>query len=887
MTRSTLETVSALPATTAPDRSEAPSLNVVGTTVPTAWRRGLYGGIIFLSAFLLFLVQPLVSKSILPWFGGAPGVWTVAMLVFQLLLCGGYLYAHLLARVRSTTVQALIHIALLLTAALTLPILPHVSWKPLGTEDPTWRIAATLLASVGLPFAVLSTTGPLIQSWFGRTEQGTIPYRLYSLSNLGSLLALVAYPFVIEPLWSLRVQSNVWSGLFVLFAVLCSLAALVVARHPQVTTTDAGVTDSKPNTTPLAPIRPAQLAVWFVLGMIPSVMLIATTNQLCLDIAPVPFLWVLPLALYLISFVLCFEGDRWLRPTLYAAGFVLFSGMIVLGAGSTQLPYQLTAYLGTLFCVAMLCHGEFARRKPDPRHLTLYYLVLSFAGAAGGLFVGILAPRIFNRFYELPLCLLAVAGLALLHFAKEFRRPQLFRKLVAAAASLGAVAMVWGLGSRFFREAQDVLAARRDFFGVLSVSEMLPEFPLSTARTMAHGQISHGMQHVHPSQRPLPTGYFGPESGIGRVLATADQDSARRIGVVGLGVGTLATYCGPRDTLRFYELSRNVEDLAREYFTYLVDCRGKVDVVLGDARLVLEREVREDAPPLDVLALDAFSGDSIPSHLLTHEAFAAYLERLAPDGILAVHFTNRHLDLEPVLADLARHSGLTALVVENSPRRPEEAASIWTVMARDPKTLARPSLEGARPIDASKPLAWTDDYSSLFAVMKPFHWEGLIPQSTSELSPARAYAAMREEKWDIAARELERLIESAPANPAYCVNLGDVRRLQGHDAQAVTWYRRAIAINDRNARVHHTLGTLLAPTDPNTAAKHLLTSVTQDPRQPEPHVDLGNLLLRHGKAKEAIRAYHSALALQPDHAAASANLKLAEQALLRSPTRGG
>jgi len=851
--------------------------------VPAAWRRGLYGGIIFLSAFLLFLVQPLISKSILPWFGGAPGVWTVAMLVFQVLLCGGYLYAHLLSRLRSTTLQAAIHVSLLILATLTLPILPDAGWKPAGTEDPTWRIAATLLASVGLPFAVLSTTGPLIQSWFGRTEHGKIPYRLYSLSNLGSLLALLAYPFLIEPRWNLRVQSTTWSALFVLFALLCSAAAFLVARLPK-TAADSDVSE---NREPARPIPLSQIALWFVLGMIPSVMLLATTNQLCLDIAPVPFLWVLPLSLYLISFILCFEGDRWSHPTLYAAGFVIFSGMIALGAGSTQLPYQLTAYLGSLFCVCMFCHGEFARRKPDPRHLTLYYLVLSFAGAAGGLFVGIVAPRVFNRFYELPLCLLAVGGLALVQFGKDFRRPSALRKLVAVAASLGTFGVFWGLGSRFFRESQDVLAARRDFFGVLSVVELLPEFPLSTSRMMSHGQISHGMQSRHPSQRMLPTGYFGVESGIGRVLAEPDSGQSRRIGVVGLGVGTLAAYCGPSDSLRFYELSRNVEDLAREYFTYLADCRGKVDVVLGDARLVLEREAREQAPLLDVLALDAFSGDSIPSHLLTHEAFATYLERLAPDGILAIHFTNRHLNLEPVLADLARHSGLTALVVESSPRRPEEAASIWAVMARDPKRLARPSLQAARPIDATHPLAWTDDYSSLFAVMKPFDWEGLIPQSTSELSPARAYAAMREEQWTIAARELERLIESAPANPAYCVNLADVQRLQGNGAQAVTWYRRALAINDQNARVHHSLGTLLAESDPNAAAKHFLTSVSQDPRQAEPHVDLGNLLLRHGKAKEAIRAYQAALVLQPGHPAAAANLKVAEATIVRTPDRDG
>lgn len=870
----------------------SPAASRPATSSPTpaaaTWRRRLYGGIIFLSAFLLFLVQPLISKSILPWFGGAPGVWTVAMLVFQLLLCGGYLYAHLLSRLRSAPLQAAIHVSLLILAALTLPILPDAAWKPVGTEDPTWRIAATLLASVGLPFAVLSTTGPLIQAWFGRTEHGKIPYRLYSLSNVGSLLALLAYPFVIEPRWNLRVQSTTWSALFVLFAVLCSAAALLVARLPQASA-DANDSESR-KPTPAAPLSPSQIALWFVLGMIPSVMLLATTNQLSLDIAPVPFLWVLPLSLYLISFILCFEGERWLHPTLYAAGFVVFSTVMAFGIGFDQMQYQIAISLGSLICVCMFCHGEFARRRPDPRHLTLYYLILSFAGAAGGLLVGIVAPRIFNRFYELPLCLLAVSGLALAQFWKDFRGPGTLRKGVAVIATLGIAGMVCGLGARFLQESKDVLAVRRDFFGVLTVSEALPEFPLSTSRVMFHGQISHGMQYVHPTQRRLPTGYYGPESGIGRVLGDPDAGPSRRIGVVGLGAGTLATYGRPGDALRFYELSRNVEDLAREDFTYLADCLGDVEVVLGDARLVLEREVREQAPRLDVLALDAFSGDSIPSHLLTREAFAVYLERLTPEGVLAIHFTNQHLDLEPVLSDLARHSGLTAVVVENPSRRLEEAPSTWAVMARSPRALERPSLLGAvRPIDGTRSLAWTDDYSSLFAVMKPFQWEGLIRQDpwAREFSPARAYAAMREEKWDIAATELEQLIEAAPAPgpPAFCVNLGDVRRMQGQEAEAVRCYRRALAIDDRNSRVHHSLGTLLVQIDPNAAVKHLLTSVTQDPSQIEPHVELGNLLLRHGKAKDAIRVYRAALALEPGHASAAANLKLAEEVLARSASQ--
>ena len=674
-----------------------------------------YAITIFLSAFLLFQVQPLIGKYILPWFGGGPAVWTTCMLVFQVLLFAGYAYAHLTTRFLTPKQQGLLHIGFLAVALLTLPIAPDSSWKPTNSDWPAVRIILLTTCCIGLPYFLLSSTGPLVQSWFARTNPGDSPYRLYSLSNLGSLLALVSYPFAVEPAFSKTTQSTLWSVLFGGFVALCSSCAVFMwMRTTSVSLQSAEQTDLKPV------VRPASntLGLWFGLAFTPSTLLLATTNQVCLDVAVIPFLWVLPLALYLITFILCFDSDRWYsrRPYTIAAAVLLPCAIYLSSLGSNSSWWiQLVVYFAAMFSVCMVCHGELVRLKPDPQYLTTFYLTISAGGAAGGLFVGLLAPLVFASYYELHF---GIAAFAMLYLWLRLREDQVQPPLPAwcrpLVAPLLTVLMI-SLFAQFGRNAEGSLAVARNFYGVLKIEQRADSKPGFEMLRMAHGRIEHGSQFVSPERRRIPTAYYASNSGIGQVLRHHHADQPRHVGVVGLGVGTLAAYGKSGDRFRMYEINPDVITLAEQHFSFLKDCPADLKMVTGDARLALEFEPVQQ---FDILVLDAFSGDAIPAHLLTKEAIAVYLSHLKADGILACHISNLHFDLRPVVEGIAREFDLSSRIVITEPEQDSASfKAVWAVLSRQSASVEGCVGSETSQSSARAPIIWTDDRSNLFEVM--------------------------------------------------------------------------------------------------------------------------------------------------------------------------
>ncbi len=699
---------------------------------------GLYALAIFLGAFLLFQVQPLIGKCILPWFGGTPGVWMACLLFFQVLLFCGYAYAHWATSRIGPKVQTLIHLGLLLAACAVLPIAPNAAWKPTGNEEPVSRILILLAVTVGLPFFVLSTTGPLLQSWFSRTFPGRSPYRLYALSNGGSLLALLTFPVVFEWAFPTQVLTSVWSWTFVAFAVICGFCAWRAGRRGNQTAETIG-SAAPPESGPSA--ATGTRVLWFALAMVPSVLLLATTNQVCLDVASVPFLWIAPLMLYLLTFILCFDSDRWYsrRWVMPAAIVGLGSVYYVIGAGSNiSLFKQVAVYFASFFLCAFVCHGELARRKPPARDLTLFYLLIAGGGAAGGMFVALIAPLLFSDYLELHLGLLACAGLMVVVLFSDSR--SLFYRGGPALAGLlliaGWGALAYGLLSEAAEQRARVIDSARNFFGVLRVTKADSLYGGAVEPILAlwSGRIAHGFQYQRNELRDLPTAYYNRQSGVGRILSQPTDGRPRRVGLVGLGVGTLAAYAHPGDTFHFYEINPAVERLARAHFDFLSRCAGKVEVTLGDARLALERD--QQSQNFDVLVLDAFSGDAIPVHLLTAEAFAIYERHLAPDGVIAVHISNRHFSLRPVVEAAAERYHFFTAAVDTPPnfsgRDGTRWVSSWILLSRSKKPLEVNEIRQWTLPPDDRRVVWTDDHVSLADV----YWLKMLEREQREAAAA-------------------------------------------------------------------------------------------------------------------------------------------------------
>jgi SAM-dependent methyltransferase len=750
----------------------------------------LYALTILVSAFLLFQVQPVIAKIILPWFGGSAAVWTTCLLFFQMVLLLGYLYAHAVVRYLKPRKQMLLHCGLLLVSAAALPIYPRLAWKPGGTEEPTFAILRLLALSVGLPYFLLSTTGPLLQAWYARRFKGAMPYRLYALSNAGSMFALLSYPALFEPVFGTHLQAAIWSIAYGVFILLCAFTAVrfgnsAVMEHAE---------DSS------AAQRPGrrQYALWLLLPACASVLLLAITNHLTQNVAAIPFLWVVPLSIYLLTFILCFEGSGWYRRNPYlqllAVGIASMACATGVDAvGSLPIKILVPLFSMGLFTCCMVCHGELARLKPHPRYLTHFYLMISAGGALGGLLVALVAPRIFSALYELQLGLAACALLTLVVLSGDsemawFRRLLPPRIAVPAACAVGlagaalydfrgqvvslgdwfmllflkkweapdefltsAVLVLLAIGSLLLLVALRKLRVRgalgaigveligmlligylafqvrgltadyrvtvRNFYGALKVRDSGPASDLTSTRTLTHGTINHGEQYLNPARRDLPTTYYGPNTGVGVAIREKGKSKALRVGVIGLGTGTLAAYGRPGDYFRFYEINPLVLRLARTEFTFLGDCKAKLEVAMGDARLSLEREAPEH---FDVLAVDAFSSDSIPVHLLTREAMQVFYRHLNPDGVLAVHVSNRYLDLAPVVAGEARATGKLARVVDTDDDDTQDVfGATWVLLTSPAAGFGKEELSSSAEIKSTRHIRlWTDDYSNLFQILR-------------------------------------------------------------------------------------------------------------------------------------------------------------------------
>ena len=662
---------------------------------------------VFLSAFLLFQIQPIIAKMILPWFGGSSSVWSTCLVFFQAELLLGYLYVHLLHEWLSPRRQNVVHAVLLLLSLATLPVIADPAWKEAAFAHPTWNVLVVLASAVGMPYLLLSTTGPLMQAWYARSFTSLMPYRLYALSNLASMLALLSYPVLVEPYFPVFEQAWAWSVAYALFVLAC-LGSAWQSWKGVASEVERPHADAAP--------RPAwsECLLWVGLAMTASILLLAMTRHLTQDVAPIPFLWVLPLSLYLLSFILCFDAPRYYyRPGfLVALPIALLALDRVLDGGSLPVPILIAAMSLSLFIFCMVCHGELVRRRPAVRHLTLFYLMLSIGGALGGSFVGLLAPAVFEAYFELPiglfLCALLVV-IVLWHDLKPAWRWLLAVVLLAYGCRLAGISVDY---------VQDYRHVLRNFYGQLRVLDKNDE-ALGLKRTMLHGEIYHGEQFISSAYNRRPTAYYCEKSGIGQALLNLAIDRPRKIGVLGLGAGTLASYGRPGDEMRMYEINEQVLDLARRDFSYLADSAAQIVPVLGDGRLMLESEAVQH---FDLLAIDAFSGDSIPTHLLTIEAIRAYLRHIKNEGVLAMHITNRYLDLRPVVAAAARQLGMHALIVELDADADDAFCrdSVWVMMARPEAALGlQEKIRGAAPLVPRPGFAvWTDGFSNLLKILK-------------------------------------------------------------------------------------------------------------------------------------------------------------------------
>jgi hypothetical protein len=791
---------------------------------------------VFLSAFLLFLVQPVLGKYILPWFGSTPSVWTTCLLFFQTMLLAGYAYAHLIVSRLSPKRQAFTQLLLVGLTITLLPITPTEAWIPKADQNPTLHILLLLLNSVGGPFFILASSGPLLQAWFAQTHPGRSPYRLYALSNIGSFLALIAYPLVIERYLKLNIQTVGWSAAWTIYAALVAVCAYHFITASK-TSTATGSNQPDPATKSPRPAR-GIIALWIALAACGSGLLMATTNRLCLDVAVFPFLWILPLGIYLLTFVICFESDRWYSRPVFSALLPIALACAcysILGGADLSILVQICAGAIVLFLSCMSCHGELARLRPHTQHLTLFYLAISAGGAIGGLFVAVIAPALLNDVWEFHILLaltyllvmltivrsmatasqpsrsiysrtgsfaawagfvvlsgvvitvylepaswpiysleyppdeslvslLANSGVAIAatpivvagcilakrswrtHARSHWRSgPFIARYLLLTAAVAVLIPSVCVLGYDVLKQREDVVAQERNFYGVLRVREF-EKGKNAHDLTLYHGRIQHGYQLQNEAYRGWPTAYFGPTSGIGLAIRNHPHRSTEgrqfRLGVVGLGVGTIAAYANtniiqeaegellavsnnrsPGDHIAFYEIDPQIDAWSKEYFTYRADAieRGaEVTSFIGDARMLMQQQIQRDVhQAYDILVIDAFSGDAIPVHLLTQECFQTYFAHMATDGVLAINVTNRYLTLAPIVRRIADRHDYTAVYIHTPADLNDDInASDWVIISNNEEFMERDEiLERCNEWPMVGPL-WSDDYSSLFAAFR-------------------------------------------------------------------------------------------------------------------------------------------------------------------------
>jgi spermidine synthase len=692
----------------------------------------LHAAVIFISAFLIFLVQPLIAKQILPWFGGSAAVWATCLLFFQTALLAGYAYAHALTQWLSLRRQVLVHTALLLLACVTMPILVDAYWRPTGQEEPISRILLLLAATIGLPYFLLATTTPLVGAWYARRYRAAAPYRLFALSNFASLLALLGFPFLIEPTLGTRETALGWSMLFVGFALLCAtlawrtLRAVFLEAAPEADSppqresgAGSGGGASQPAATAVgqaSPVMAGGWPAWVGFSAVGSALLLGVSSHLTQNISSAPLLWVVPLALYLVTFIVSFDHPRWYHRGVFLPLGALALPLMAWLADSLELALVTPVYAAGLFVLCMVCHGELYRLKPEPARLTQFYLALSVGGAFGSLLMAVAAPLLLDGHYEFYGALAVAAALGLALRVGDGLPGRMAYRAAAVAVLMGVGALSWLSIDAY---ARDVRFMARDFYGVVRTRDS--DTGGEAFRTMYHGGIAHGGQLLRPELQMTASSYFGPTSGYGRVFASL-PDGPRRVGIIGLGAGALAAYARPGDHWVFYEISPAVVQAAREEFSFLHQMPGTHEIVLGDGRLALDRE----APRLyDVLAMDAFAGDSIPSHLITREAMAIYVKHLKPDGVIVFQATNRFVDPMPVIRRLADAVGMQAMLVSDSPVY-DTGAQYWLSLTDQVVVTRNRALLGAQPLqEAAQAIAprpdlplFTDDYVNLLKILR-------------------------------------------------------------------------------------------------------------------------------------------------------------------------
>jgi hypothetical protein len=736
----------------------------------------LFGVTIFVGASLLFLVQPMFARMALPLLGGAPAVWNTAMVFYQATLLAGYAYAHVTTHWLGPRRQAGLHLLVLLLPLLVLPIALPPGWTPPGDTSPIPWLLALLTVAVGVPFFAVSATSPILQAWFAATGHRTArdPYVLYAASNLGSMLALLAYPALVERLLRLDAQSRLWAwgyGALVVLAAVCALTLWRAGRAGRSGEPGSERAASPPGSaTPDGvdqPLTAARRARWVVLAAVPSSLMLSVTTYLSTDIAAIPLLWIVPLAIYLLTFTLVFGRRRLVphRVWVELLPVALLPLVLVLVARANEpLALIIPTHLVVFFVAAMVCHGELARDRPDPRHLTGFYLWLSVGGVVGGAFTALVAPLVFTNVLEYPLVLALlpllparppaawqgrtrqvrdvllplglgaltvglIVGLERAGFGPEAIGPAVGlvillclafrRRPVRFALGLAAVLLA---GSVYRGEEGQLLYAERSFFGVSRVTRD----PSGRYHMLMHGTTLHGMQALASARRREPLTYFHPSGPLGQFFAAVDGPTPRRaVAVVGLGTGSLACYGRPEQRWTFYEIDPTVLRIAgnTRFFTFLRDCPPKPFVVLGDARLTL---VRAPDGAYDLIVLDAYSSDAPPMHLITLDAVRLYLTKLAPGGVLLFNISNRHLVLEPVLGAIARAAELVARTrddarVGDAERLAGKVESQWVVMARRAEDLGALREDPLWKAPAAPPdlLPWTDNFASLLAA---FRW---------------------------------------------------------------------------------------------------------------------------------------------------------------------
>jgi SAM-dependent methyltransferase len=664
--------------------------------------RSLYALTIFLSAFLLFVVEPMAAKQLLPTLGGSSAVWTTCLVFFSVMLLLGYLYAHWISTNFKPIRQAIIHIALLTAALLTLGV--HVRPGPSAVSyHPAVTVFRVLATVIGLPYLALSATTPLLTAWYAGSFGSDSPYRLFALSNLASLLALASYPLLIEPGLTMRQQTGLWSGGFLLFAVLCGALAWQGRRRVASPMPEQAALSGHPE------------PFWFLLALGGGMMLTAVTSHMSANIAAIPLLWLPPLALYLLTFILAFQG-AWLPIRQSMLRFVLVavaSMAYLLRDIRAQLPIAVSVplFLVALFIVCFFLHGELYARRPVTAGMTRFYLVAAAGGAAGTLLVGVIAPLVFRANYDLACTLVVVALIAL---AATWQDGWGLRMLWM----VGTTAAIVVLSTQVRQYDDDAVALMRNFYGTLRVRETHLPPQSDTDRQLLNGTIEHGAEWFAPQFLGQPLTYYATNSGLGLAMRLCCGAGPKRVGVIGLGTGTVAAYGNAGDVIRFYEINPPVERLARHWFTFLHDSGAKTDVVLGDARLSLASEPPQN---FNVIVVDAFSGDAIPVHLLTREALAIYRRHLRPDGIIAFHVSNQYIDLEPVVAGIAGNAGLRAVSVHS---HGEEQTGLyyadWILVTANQAFLDQPEIvNNGFPTPVQEGVrVWTDNYSSVFPLLK-------------------------------------------------------------------------------------------------------------------------------------------------------------------------